>query len=88
MITPEDRFDALHAITLLEAMAEQLRETLMAMRAASGDDREGMHIERLLKEYVCIRDERPLVDAITHWLDLDVMILIDQEEAAYKRALP
>jgi hypothetical protein len=42
-------------IECAEAMAQELQETLDAMREASGDDRDGEHLELLLAEWESIQ---------------------------------
>lgn len=62
-------------LALLDALADETRETLIAMREASGDPGEGSHLEALLKEYACIRDGRPMEDAIIYPIDLESLTL-------------
>lgn len=69
-------------LTLLDAFADETRETLISMRAASGDQTDGHHLEMLLREYCCLRDERPLEDAIIYELDLEALELDGKERLA------
>lgn len=62
-------------LALLDAFADEARETLLAIREASGDPAERRDLDSLLKEYVCLRDRRPLEDALIYDLDPEALDL-------------
>lgn len=73
MILTPDKIPPVFA--LLDTMADEIRETLIAMREASGDQHEGAHLEALPKEYACVRDGRPMEDAAIYPIDLETLTL-------------